>query len=48
LQGNGIASHQAPIKMDISTKDAFVEKKKVGPFGAELFDSAISVSSSQQ
>ncbi|CAM6045650.1 unnamed protein product, partial [Sphagnum compactum] len=48
FEGNGIASHQAPIKMDISTKDAFLEKKRVGPFGAELFDSAISVSSSPQ
>eukprot|EP00246_Nothoceros_aenigmaticus_P017658 TRINITY_DN8828_c0_g1_i1.p1 TRINITY_DN8828_c0_g1~~TRINITY_DN8828_c0_g1_i1.p1 ORF type:complete len:696 (-),score=121.00 TRINITY_DN8828_c0_g1_i1:98-2185(-) len=43
FEGNALTGHQKPKKLDLSQESVRVELKKVGPFGAGLFDSAISV-----
>ncbi|XP_024401404.1 uncharacterized protein [Physcomitrium patens] len=45
FEANSLTSHQAPVRLDLTRGDAIVHKKRVGPFGAEVFDSAISVAS---
>ncbi|KAG6709767.1 hypothetical protein I3842_06G148800 [Carya illinoinensis] len=41
----GLSGHRDPIRLDLTRHGLRVEKAKVGPFGAVLFDSAVSITS---
>ncbi|KAI5065180.1 hypothetical protein GOP47_0019875 [Adiantum capillus-veneris] len=45
FEPNGIFQHQKAMKLDLTGGQGTVERKKVGPLGAPLYDSAIAVSS---
>ncbi|CAM6097741.1 unnamed protein product [Calypogeia fissa] len=45
FEANGWTGHQKATRLDLTGLGANVEKKRVGPFGSKLFESAISVSS---
>lgn len=45
FEPNGIFQHQKAMKLDLTGGHGSVERKKVGPVGAPLFDSAITVTS---
>lgn len=42
----GLKGNKEPIRLDLTEHGTRVEKAKVGPFGSKLFDSAVSVSTS--
>ncbi|KAG0627459.1 hypothetical protein M758_2G202700 [Ceratodon purpureus] len=46
FEANSLTAHQAPVRLDLTRRDSVISTKRVGPFGAEVFDSAISVASS--
>ncbi|XP_024395636.1 uncharacterized protein [Physcomitrium patens] len=46
FEANSLTSHQAPVRLDLTRGDAVIDNRRVGPLGAELFDSAISIASS--
>ncbi|KAL3692831.1 hypothetical protein R1sor_006482 [Riccia sorocarpa] len=43
FEPNGLTHHQKATRMDLTGAEVHLERKKVGPFGVEIFDSAISV-----
>lgn len=45
LQAIGVLRQRDPIRLDLTRHGLRVEKAKVGPFGAVLFDSAVSITS---
>lgn len=45
FQALGLKSQVDVIRMDLTRLGSRVEKTRVGPFGSDLFDSAISVTS---
>lgn len=45
LQAIGLKGKVDVIRMDLTRRGSQVEKTRVGPFGSDLFDSAISVTS---
>lgn len=44
LQAVGISGQKDSIRLDLTKHGLRVEKAKVGPFGSDLFDSAVSIS----
>ncbi|KAG6553078.1 hypothetical protein Mapa_005415 [Marchantia paleacea] len=48
FEANGITHHQKATRIDLTGPEVRVDLKKVGPFGVEVFDSAISVASSRE
>lgn len=48
MQGVGLAGKKGAIRLDLTSNGSRVEKTRVGPFGIDLFDSAISVSAGEE
>jgi hypothetical protein len=48
LQPNGIIQHQKAMKLDLQGPNGNIQKKKVGPFGVAVLDTAIVVSSDEK
>lgn len=47
-QAVGLAKKKGAIRLDLANHGSRVEKARVGPFGSDLFDSAISVTSGSE
>lgn len=48
FEPNGLLQHQRAMKLNLAEMHAKVERKKVGPFGSPIFDTAILVTSNAQ
>ncbi|KAL2635135.1 hypothetical protein R1flu_006614 [Riccia fluitans] len=48
FEPNGLTQHKKATRIDLTGADVHLERRKVGPFGVEIFDSAISVASNRE